>query len=273
MVPEEGCPGRVGSRSATQGAQVARDAALGDLEAEAQQLPVDAGRAPGVLHKPPPDESADFAREGRAAGALAAPGQPVPVDAEAGPVPTHDRAWPNCGKGLGPTAPEAAQQDPEEPIGGPDVGVSSTGQGGELLAQGQILDDDVTPRAQRRAERRQEGHRTTPCSRSRSRSECRIRQGAQRVARAGEHAGSGEALEGSRAASAKRRRARADLAPFRCRQVAVGPCLTAIRHAFPCTAVLTCFLSRSELLCGKRASRLSYLFTNRNASNPFSRSI
>jgi hypothetical protein len=31
-----------------------------------------------------------------------------------------------------------------------------------------------------------------------------------------------------------------DLAPFRCRQVAVGPFLAAIRDALPCTAVLPC---------------------------------
>ena len=158
VVPEEGRPGLAGSRGARQGAQVARDAALGDVEAEAQQFPVDAGRAPGILRGHPPDESADLAREGRAAGARAASGQPVPVDAEAGAVPAHDRVWPDDGEALGPAAPEAAQQDPEDPIGGPDVGVSSGGQGDELLAEGQVLDHEVASRAHGRAERRQEGH-------------------------------------------------------------------------------------------------------------------
>ncbi len=56
----------------------------------------------------------------------------------------------------------------------------------------------------------------------------------------------------------------------RCRQVAVGAFRAAIRHALPCTGMLTCFLSRSEPLCGKRASRLRIVFTLCNASNPFS---
>jgi hypothetical protein len=59
----------------------------------------------------------------------------------------------------------------------------------------------------------------------------------------------------------------------RCHQVAVGPFRATLRHALPCTVVPTTFPSRSVPLCGKRASRLGYLFTVRNASNPFSRSI
>jgi hypothetical protein len=60
---------------------------------------------------------------------------------------------------------------------------------------------------------------------------------------------------------------------MRCRQVAVRPFRAAIRHALPCVGLLMPFPSRFEPLCGKRASRLRYSFTIRNASNPFSRSI
>jgi hypothetical protein len=95
-------------------------------------------------------------RGGRAGG-LAAPGQPVPVAPEAGAVPAHDRIRLDDGEALGPTTPESAQQDPEEPVGGPKDRASSTGQGGKLLAEGQVLDDEVASRAQGRAERRQEG--------------------------------------------------------------------------------------------------------------------
>lgn len=72
-------------------------------------------------------------------------------------MPAHDRVWPDDGEALGPTAPETAQQDPEDPIRGPDVGVTSTGQSDELLAEGQVLDHEVVPRAEGRSERRQEG--------------------------------------------------------------------------------------------------------------------
>jgi hypothetical protein len=56
----------------------------------------------------------------------------------------------------------------------------------------------------------------------------------------------------------------------RCRQVAVGPFRAGTSRVLPCIAMLTCFLSGSGPLCGKRASRLRYLFTVRDCSNPFS---
>ncbi len=73
-------------------------------------------------------------------------------------MPARDRVWLDDGEAPGPTAPEAAQQDSEESVGGADDGVPSTSQGGELLAEGQVLDHEVTARAHGRAERRQEGH-------------------------------------------------------------------------------------------------------------------
>jgi hypothetical protein len=57
-----------------------------------------------------------------------------------------------------PTAPESAQQNPEEPVGGPNDRVSSTGQGGKLLAKGEVLGHEVASRAQGRAERGREGY-------------------------------------------------------------------------------------------------------------------
>jgi hypothetical protein len=69
------------------------------------------------------------------------------------------RGRPDDGEGLGPTAPETAQQDPEDPIGGPDVWVPPPGQGGELLAEGQVLEHEISPRTHGGAERRQEGYK------------------------------------------------------------------------------------------------------------------
>jgi len=80
---------------------------------------MDAGRAPGILGGHPPDEGANLGRQRRATGAPAAPGQPVPVDPEPGAVPAHNRVWPDDGEALGPAAPEAAQQDPEESVSAP----------------------------------------------------------------------------------------------------------------------------------------------------------
>ena len=74
-------------------------------------------------------------------------------------MPAHDRVWPDDGEALGPTAPEAAQEDPEESVSAPYDRVSSTGQSGELLAEGQVLGHQVAARAQSRVERRQESHK------------------------------------------------------------------------------------------------------------------
>jgi len=158
VVPEEGGPGLAGSRGAGQGAQVPRDAALRQAEDQAEKLAADAGRAPVVFGGHLPDEGANIVRQKRATGAPAAPGQPVPVDPETRTVPAHDRVWLDDGEALRPTAPEAAKHDPEESVGRLDGGASSTGQRGELLAQGQVLDHQVAAGAQGRAKRRQEGY-------------------------------------------------------------------------------------------------------------------
>jgi hypothetical protein len=87
VVPQERRPGLPSPRGARQGAQVARDAALGDLEAEAE------GGAPGILRDHPPDESANLAREGRsrARGRVG-------------------RAWPSGGSAGGPRGGEASSR-------------------------------------------------------------------------------------------------------------------------------------------------------------------
>jgi hypothetical protein len=73
-------------------------------------------------------------------------------------VQAHDRVRPDDGEGFGPAAPRPVQQDPEDPVRGPDVGVPPPGQGGELLAEGQVLDHQMASRAHGRDERRQEGY-------------------------------------------------------------------------------------------------------------------
>jgi hypothetical protein len=85
-------------------------------------LALGAGRAPGVLGGHPPDERSDLPRQGRTAGAPSSSGQPVPVDAEPSAVPAHEGARPDDGEGLGPVAPRPAQQDPEDPVRGPESG-------------------------------------------------------------------------------------------------------------------------------------------------------
>ena len=112
---------------------------------------MDAGRAPGVLGCHPSDERSDLESQERTAGALSSSGQPVPVDAKPGAMPAHDRVRLHAGEGLGLSAPRTAEQDPEDPVRGPDVGKSSAGEGGELLAESHVLED--RSRQERMAER------------------------------------------------------------------------------------------------------------------------
>jgi hypothetical protein len=68
-------------------------------------------------------------------------------------VPAHHGVRPDDGQALAPAVPETAQQDLEDPTGGPDVGLSSTGQGDEVLAEGQVLDHEIATGAQGQEER------------------------------------------------------------------------------------------------------------------------
>jgi hypothetical protein len=110
----------------------------------------DVGCRVGTLLDQPPARRvlADLARQGRAAGAFAAPAQPVPVDPEAGAVPARDGIRLDDGEALRPTAPESAQQDPEEPVGGPEDRAPPRDQRGESLAEGQVLDHEVASKTQ-----------------------------------------------------------------------------------------------------------------------------
>ena len=78
-----------------------------------------------------------------------------------------------------------------------------------------------------------------------------------------------EEAEGGWGTGMRRRLMHASALPSGCRQVAVRAFRAQTSRVPPCIAMLTCFLSRSGLLCGKRASRLRFLFTACNGSQPF----
>jgi hypothetical protein len=54
-------------------------------------------------------------------------------------------------------SPAIGEGDPEGAIGRPNFGASSTNQRRNLLAKRQVLEQEVAPTADRRADRRQEG--------------------------------------------------------------------------------------------------------------------
>ena len=91
---------------------------LRDLDAQLLEFPVHPRRTPegvGVSHRA--DERSDLRGDGRAAG-TSSPALPGPIQLEARPLPADDGGGLDDGDGIGPAAPQAGQQDPEQPVGG-----------------------------------------------------------------------------------------------------------------------------------------------------------
>jgi hypothetical protein len=87
MVTQEGAPS-LGGRPASLD-HVLRDAGLSDLEAELEQLAMDAKRSPQrIVNAHPPDQRAQLRVDLRSASKGA--GFPTPVPAKAGSVPSHE---------------------------------------------------------------------------------------------------------------------------------------------------------------------------------------
>src|SRR4249920_1806810 len=97
MATQEGAPPR-GRRSASLD-HILRDAGLSDLEAELEQLTMDARRSPQrIVDAHPPDQRAQVRVDLRPASKGA--GFPTPVPAESGSVPSHEGLGANDRDGL-----------------------------------------------------------------------------------------------------------------------------------------------------------------------------
>ena len=88
------------------------DAALTDVDAELEQLTVDAGCTPrGILHAHLADQRSDLGRNDGSSG-LAAAHLPGPEQAKAGTMPGNDRFWLDEGERRAPATLEARQTNP-----------------------------------------------------------------------------------------------------------------------------------------------------------------
>jgi hypothetical protein len=88
------------------------DGALGDVDAELQELPVDAGSTPqGIRRGHCPDEGGDFGIDRRAASG--GPARELgPVLAEASALPSQDGVGRHDEQSLPPAGPDSGQPDP-----------------------------------------------------------------------------------------------------------------------------------------------------------------
>jgi hypothetical protein len=104
MVLQEHAPGLIRRLAATH--HVFADAALADIDAEFEQLAVDAGCTPtGILPAHPADQIADFARQGRPSW-LPTPHLPGPVQTKSLAMPGQDRLGLDDGQRRVPVTPD-----------------------------------------------------------------------------------------------------------------------------------------------------------------------
>ena len=117
VVVEERAPGLRRRRSVAD--QILGDRRLRDLEAQLLEFPVNPRRAPqGVGARHSSDQRSDLRRDGRTPWPVPAT-LPGPEEREAGALPPDHRGGLDDGDGIRPAAPQAGQQDPEQPVGGP----------------------------------------------------------------------------------------------------------------------------------------------------------
>ena len=115
---------------------------LGDLEAQLLEFPVNPRRAPrGLAARHLSDERSDLRGDGRTAGPVPA-ALPGPEELEAGPLPANDGGGLDDGDGIRPAAPQAGQQDPEQPVGPPQAWTRRRAlEDGQLVPQREVLED------------------------------------------------------------------------------------------------------------------------------------
>ena len=151
VVGEERPPGLRGLGAALR--NEAGDGALGDVDAELEELAVDAGRPPQAIRRGHfPDEGGDLGIDGRAASR--GPTGPLsPVHAEASALPSQDGVGGHDDQSMPPAGPDSGQPDPQQAVGRaqPRPGRRSLVDG-ELLAQGQVLKGELTRAADEEGE-------------------------------------------------------------------------------------------------------------------------
>ena len=142
MVSEERPPGLSGFGAPLR--DEPGDGALGDIDAELQEFPVDAGSTPqGIRRGHFPDESGDLGIDGRAAA-----GGPTrelgPVLAEASALPSQDGVGRHDDQSPPPAGPDSGQPDPHQTVQRTELrpGYRSLVDD-ELLAQGQVLEGEL----------------------------------------------------------------------------------------------------------------------------------
>ena len=153
VIPKEGEPGLARLRPSVESSKVARDRALGNVEAKHHELSVDPRRAPSVVEGHPADQVADLRAHGSSPISTTAARDPTPVQLEAGAMPPDDRIRLDDHQRVRPPRPHLPQHNPQRPVGGTDTRpLAPRLERRQLLSQHQVLQDQAMVRAEGRNE-------------------------------------------------------------------------------------------------------------------------
>jgi len=129
-----------------------------DLEAQLSEFTYDAHASPArVLPRQPSDQFSHLPWQGRSSGAPTTPAPPTPVVSPGLVLPANHCLRLHEDQGAPPTRPAAGEPGPEQAVSGLEPWPSLlAGEDGELLAEGEVLKEEMVTGAKSVAQERAE---------------------------------------------------------------------------------------------------------------------
>ena len=148
MIMEECLPACGGFGILWRPLYASRYSPLGDIKAQFQQFTMNTRSTPGrILGHHAEDQVPHFLADSLSTRNYAVAGEPIPVEPEAGTMPTNNSFRGYDYQGWFPSRPQPSNGNPEQPINSSKSGFWFPAlQSQELLAKGQIFQQDVTSR-------------------------------------------------------------------------------------------------------------------------------
>ena len=150
VIAKEGLP-VLGRRATSAMGHVFRDGSLSEGDPELEQLAVNPGSAPQRIGATHLADQIDGVRGDRRSADSARPASPPPEEAETCSLPSDDGVRLEDPERPFPSIPSVGEPDPEGAVRGPQArSVGAAAQDEQLVAQGQVFQEQVPTRFQRR---------------------------------------------------------------------------------------------------------------------------